>query len=216
MSGNLGLRNQPGLAQGGDHGLIEHQDQRHVQSALDHIEGQEDGGQHGGHGFPGQALIDGGDEIVPQQHHGGEHDHAQGQAHNGTLLGVDLLVDEGGRAAEGGGGQDVHDEADGAGVAGEEHLQQRHDDGNGRRGHGTEDEAADADDGVLHVQLQKGVDLREQFAQQHHHKSDGADHGKRHHLLNIALLAGHGNGVDIGFGHKKYTPLYGLESPWTL
>ena len=106
--------------------------------------------------------------------------------------------------------------ADGAGVAGEEHLQQGHDDGNGRRGHGTEDEAADADDGVLHIQLQKAVDLREHFAQQHHDEGNGTDHGQGDQLLDIGSLAGHGNGVDIGFRHKKYTPLYSLESPWTL
>ena len=34
-------------AQGGDHRLVQQQDNGHVQTALDQIEGQEHGGQHG-------------------------------------------------------------------------------------------------------------------------------------------------------------------------
>lgn len=68
--------------------------------ALGQIEGEEQSGQQPGHVGPGIALvhIQGGDEVVPQQHHRDQARHAAGQAQDRALLGMDLLVDEAGGA----------------------------------------------------------------------------------------------------------------------
>ena len=201
----MGLRRQPGLPQGGDHRLVDQQGQGHVQPALHQVEGEEHRDQHGNHHFLTVHIhIDGGDQVVPQQHHRRQGDHAQGQAEDGTLLGVDLLVDEGGGAAEGHRGQHIHDAADGAGVGVSEHLHHRHHDGDDGGGQGPVDKAADADDGVLQIQLQKAGHLGQHLAQQHHHVGDGGQHGQGGEGLRIRPGPGGGlDGVDIWFGHKN-------------
>ena len=55
---------------------------------------------------------------------------------------MDLLVDEAGGAGEGAGGQDIHDKANGAGVADGEHLDEGHQDRDDGGGEGAEGEAA--------------------------------------------------------------------------
>ena len=165
----LPLGGQPCLPQGGDHGLVEEQDQGHVQPALYQVEGEEHGGQHGGDGFPGDAHVEGGDQVVPEDHDHRQHHGAQGQAQDRALPGAHFLVDKGGGAAEGAGGQYVHDKADGAGVADSEHLHQGHHNGDDGGGEGPEEEAADADHGVLHIHLEEAGDLGQHLAEEHGH-----------------------------------------------
>ena len=201
----MGLRYQPGLPQGGDHRLVEQQDQRHVQAALHQVEGQEHRDQHGDHDFLAiHSHVDGRDEIVPQQHHHGEANSTQGQTNDSAFLGVDFFIDEGGGAAERCGGQHVHDHADGTGVADGEHLHHGHhagDDGGGQR---SEEEGADADDRVLQVHLQEAGHLWQHLAEEHHHIGDGRQHGQGGDGSDVCCGPGGVlDGVGIGFGHKN-------------
>ena len=209
LDGGMGLRHQPGLPQGGDHRLVDQQDQRHVQAALHQVEGQEHRDQHGDHDFLAIHLhIDGRDEIVPQQHHHREANSAQSQADDGALAGVELLVDEGGGAAEGAGGQHIHDAADGAGVADGEHLHHGHHDGDDGGGQGAVDKAADADDGVLQIHLEEVLHLRQHLAEEHHHIGEGSQHGHGGQRPHVRPGADRGlEDIDIGFRHKN-TLLY--------
>ena len=119
---------------------------------------------------------------------------------------MDLLVDEAGGAGEGAGGQDIHDKANGAGVADGEHLDEGHQDRDDGGGEGAEGEAADADHHVLEVEVQKH-DAGHQLGQEHHDVGDAGEHGDAHHGLGVHL--GTGGGLDCGrCGHKKHSFLF--------
>ena len=136
-------------------------------------------------------------------------------------------INKGGGAAEGAGSQHIHDKADGAGVADGEHLHQGHHDGDDGGGQGPEEEAADADHGILHVHLEEAGDLGQQLAEEHGDVGQGRQHGQGcdgfdgvpgfppHPKLgggSGGVVVG-GGGGDIGLvvGHKK-TLLYILEN----
>ena len=161
----VGGGNKAGLTQGGDHGLVDNEGGGHIQCTLDQIEGQEDGQQHLCHGLAGNAHVQGSDEVVPQDHHHRQSQRGNAEADDGAVTGVVLLVDEGSSAGKHGGGQHIHDAADGAGAADGEHLDNGHHKGDDGGGDGAVDKAADADDGLLDLQLQESGNIGDALAQ---------------------------------------------------
>lgn len=213
----LGLGDQMRLPQGGDHRLVEQENDEHVQTALDQVKGQEHRGQQLGNIRTGKiGHVQGGNQVIPKKHDRCQGQHPQDQARHGALLRVEPLVDKGGRAAERGGGQDVHDATDNAGIADGKHFHQRHHNGDDGGGQGAEDEAADADGGILQIQLQKAEYLRQEFADIHHHIGDGGQHGHGHPGPQGGSAGGKeslvGFDVGIGIGHKT-TLLFCLKTP---
>lgn len=147
-----------GLAQGSDHRLVDEHGDGGVQGVLAQVEGQEYWHQQVGHGGSGHSHVDGGDQVVPQQHERGGGQSAHHQTGGSALEGVTLLVDEGGGAGEAAGGQDVHNAADGAGGADGDHLDEGNHGGDLEGGQGPEDEAAHGDDDVLGIVAQEALD----------------------------------------------------------
>ncbi len=157
--------------------------------------------------------VDGGNQVVPQDHDHRQDQGAQEQAEDRSLPGAHFFIDEGGGAAESTGGQHVHDEADDSRVADREHLHQGHHDGDDGGGQGPEEETADAHHRVLHVHLEEAGDLGQQLAEEHGHIGQGRQHGQGGDGFDGDPGTGGGDDVGVGLvvGHKK-TLLYILEN----
>lgn len=84
-----------------------------IETALDQVEGQEGGDQELCDLFSGDSChIQGGEDVVPCQHHSYHGTHTDTQTQNGTLQGVLPLINQGGREGKGTGRQDVHGKSD--------------------------------------------------------------------------------------------------------
>ena len=186
--GLLPALDHAGFAQRGDQGLVQEQHEGGVQAGLQQVKGQEHGNQHTGHHFPFVAQVQRRDQPVPQQHGGDHHHAAHDQRHDGAGHGPVLLINKGSGAGKAAGGQQVHQRADGAGIADGDHFHQRNDEGDDKGRQGAEEEAADGDDDVLGFVLQE-QDHRDPD-QAHHDVGDGSQHGQKDHFLNGIGITG--------------------------
>ena len=148
-------RQEVGLPERHGDGLVDEERQRHVEPALDGVKRQEHRHEHLHDDGARRALPDGRHDVVPQEHHRDLHDDAYKQRHDRAVLVVHALVDERGRARERAGRQDVHQQADGAGRADGQHLDERDDDADAERRQRPEHEARHDDDRVLEVELER-------------------------------------------------------------
>ena len=137
------------FAQRADHGLVDKHGDAGVYRALEQIEGQENGGQHFGNGIAGHAHIDGGDDVIPEQHHRRHENGCGNKADDRALESVVLFVDAGGGAGKGAGGDKVHYCSVDAGIGNGHHFNEGHHEGDEEGRDGTHHETADGDDDVL-------------------------------------------------------------------